>query len=306
MAQPPSMGVLAHLGTNADTTATPAAASTEYEFLSAAVGMEREIIRNEGTRGTRMHPISRVRQGRKTSGGVIEMEPSYTDLVTLLPLIVGAAAATVHTVSDTVPVAFQLVADKVAKVMTYTGCRTSRATFKGAPGQPLSLTWEIEALTESVGNAGTFASLTISNTPPFVWHEGVLTLAGTAYEVMSWEMVLDWHLKLDRFVNSVTRTDLPSMDVTVMNTFTLPYTSDDTSLYDLFTETAEVATGSTGDITFTKGGVSCKFAWAGQVFPAQKALAVQSRDEITLPLVAESRRTTAGVSPLVVTLDSTV
>lgn len=306
----PNMGVLSRFGTNLDTTATAAVATTEYEFLSCALGAERELIRNEGMRGTRLHPVSRMRKGRITPGGVVELEPTYGELRVLLPLMIsveaGIAGARTYTVTDTVPVAFQAIVERVADQKAYTQCRTSRTTWKSSPGQPLSCSWEIEALDEKASAGTPFSGLTISNTPPFVFHEAVLTLNSTAYHVHDWEMVVDWHLKTDRWVNSQTRTDLPSMDFSCITRFTLPYTSDTTGLYDLFTEASEIATGVTGSIVFTKGGTALTFAWVGLLMPAQRSPVIPSRDEIVLAFATESRRTAAGVSPLTVTLDEVV
>jgi hypothetical protein len=301
------MGVLAQFGMNTDTTATPAAAVEAYEFLSESLTTAREVVRTEGLRGTRLHPVERIRQGRQTPGGTVTLQPTYAELVNLLPRVVGANSSGTYTVSDTVPVAFQTVIDRVAKVYTYTGCRVGKATFKCGVGQPLELALEIEALTESVANAGTFASLTVSATPPFVWTDGTLTLAGNAVQVMEFETTLDWHLKPDRFVNSLTRTDLPSMDLTVSTKFVVPYTSDTTGLYDGGGGVA----GVTGNINFTylgagggAAGVNVKLTYGNLVFPAEKSPAVGSKDEITLLLQGEARKT-GSTAPLVVALDST-
>lgn len=308
------MGVAAHVGYNDDTsTSSASAAEWELEFLSCDVSSERELIRNEGLRGTRLHPVSRVRQGRLMCGGVLEFEPTYSDMrpgsgFGILRHMIGDEAGVgpyTYSVSDTQPDVFQFIVDKVAKVITYLGARTSRVTFRSSAGQPLSCSWEIEALSESVGAAASFASLTIPNVPPFVWHDAVVTLNGTGYQCMDWEMTLDWALKTDRWVNSQTRTDLPSMDCTVTTRFTVPYTSDTTGLYDLFTESSEVATGVAGSVAFTKSSTSVTFAWTGLLFPMQK-IVVPGRDEIVMSLVTEARRPTAGTAPLIITLDPTV
>ena len=311
MPEAPSMGVLSRFGTNGDTTSVAAAPTAQYEFLSQNLASERELIRNEGMRGTRLHTVTRQRKGRLTPSGAIEMEPGYGEMRTLFPLMVSVEAGAgpyTYTVTDTVPVAFQSVCDRVAKVFTYTGCRTSKVTFKSSPGQPLALSWEIEALNESIGAAGSvnWSGVTVSNTPPFVFHDAVVTINGTAYQIMDWEMTIDWMLKTDRWVNSQTRTDLPSQDLMIDTKFTLPYTSDTTGLYDLFTEAAELTTGVAGNITFTKGGVSLIFAWQGLLFPALKSPVVGARDEIVMQLASQSFRTAGGTAPLVVTLDPTV
>ena len=53
--------------------------------------------------------------------------------------------------------------DLVTKVMTWTGCRVGRCTISGSQGQPIRWTLDIEGETESIGNAGTYPAITLSN-----------------------------------------------------------------------------------------------------------------------------------------------
>ncbi len=308
VAQPPSVGVLAQLGMSTDTSATPHAATEAYEFLSENLASDREVVRTEGLRGTRLHDSKRIRQGRLTPGGTITMQPTYAELANLLPRIVGAPTGILYTPNDTVPVAFQTIIDRVAKVYTYTGCRVGRARFHSGVGQPLSLDLEIEALNESIGNAATFGNLTVASNPPFVFFDGALTLVAAAIQVIEWETTIDWHLKMDRFVNSQTRTDLPSLDLTVSTRFTVPYTSDTTAYYDQSTPALSIA----GNINFTylgagggAAGVNLQFSYGNLVLAPKKSPHVVGRDEITMVLESESRNVVSGAAPLVVQLDST-
>jgi hypothetical protein len=295
----PSMGVLTQLGMNSSTSSsTPSAASTAYEWLHADLSTDFEVIRNEGLRGTRLHPIERQRQGRRTPGGTIKMQPTYAELGTILTRTIGAASGAVYSLSDTVPVAFQVIGDYVAKVITYIGCRTDKVVFHGGPGQPMEMDWSIEALDESVGNAGTFGSLTISGTPPYVFEDAVLTIASSTYQVHDFEISVDWHLKKDRWVNSLTRTDLPSMDLTVGVKFTLPWTSDTVAL-----RTGGVS-GVTGDLTLTYLGTSTDFNFGGLIFPPKKTPVLAGRDELTLVLSGQAY-SVAAATPMSITLDST-
>ena len=119
-------------------------------------------------------------------------------------------------VSDaSLPPYFQCVIDRVAKVFTYIGCKVARATFRSAKGQPLEVAVEIAAIKESIGAAGSFPALALDAAAPFVFTDGVLTLGGTVYQVEEFETTIDWHLKLDRYMNSQYRTDLVSTDLTV-------------------------------------------------------------------------------------------
>lgn len=302
----PNLGVDGKFGMAVDATATPATATERYELLSEGLATEREIIRTDGLRGSRMHPVSRIRQGRQTPSGTIAMEPTYAELVLMLTRLIGANAGGTYTVSDTVPVYFQTIIDRVAKVYTYTGCKVDKGTIKFGQGTTVMLDMSIEACTESIGNANTFGAAAISATAPFIFADSTLTLGGTAYQVFDVEISIDWHLKKDRWVNSLTRTDLPSMDFTCMTKFTVPYTSDTVGLYD-----GGIA-GITGSLNVNflgagggAAGVSMLCTFGNLVFPAAKSPTVGSKDEITLTLAGESRQTGA-TSPLVIVLDSTV
>ncbi len=305
----PNMGVLSQLGMDASS----ATVTEAYEFLNESLGTQREVIRQDGIRGSRQHPVERLRSGRKTPSGSVTLQPTYVELVNLLPRCIGAVSAQSgfnnYLTSDTQPASFFTVMDRVAKVFTWTGCRVDRATFSAGPGQPLQLTLDIEGLSESVGNAGTFPSLTISATAPFIFEDCVATLGGSAYQIMSWQCVVDWHLKKDRWVNSTTRTDLPSTDLTVTTNFVVPYTSDTTGLFDAGGSSS--VAGIAGDINFTVGGAGAgatgtnlKFSFANLVFAQNKSPTVQGKDEITMTLSSEARRTGSTV-PLTVQLDST-
>ncbi len=310
MAQPPAMGPIAHLGMAADTSLTPAVATEEYEFLTEGLATEREIIHTPGVRGTRLRPVERLKLGRQTPAGVISMQPSYLDLANLLPRCIGALSGITYTVSDTVPVAFQVITDRVTKVLTYCGCRMGTVKFHAGPGQPLTMDMTIDALTETQASAGStnwsgIGALALA--APFIFEEAVLNLAGGPVQIIAFETTIDWHLKKDRWVNSLTRTDLPSMDLEIQTSFIVPYTSDTSALYD----NGGVVTGTAGNINFSTGGVggggagvNFKLTYGALVFPARKSPVVHNKDEITLTLAGEAYRT-GTTSPLVAQLDIT-
>ncbi len=347
MAAVPSVGVLAQFGLSAFGTdsvtpyalGSPPSIANAFEFLNESLTTEQEVIRTEGIRGTRLHPAERVRQGRIIPGGSVSMQPTYAEMVQLLPRIFGVGTAntgyTVYAIAEktgqvtlpagvpggstftwsSLPQYFRASVDRVAKVYVYDNAKVNRATLRSAPGQPLDVTLEIEALTEAVNNAGTFPSLTVSATAPFVFHDAVITLGGTVYQVLELETTIDWHLKTDRFANSQTRTDLVSLDCTVATRFTVPFTSDTAALYNASAWAGGVPQtypyGITGVANFSWGGaglgaagVSLALYYGNLIFPAKKSPAVQSKDEIGMVLEGEARG--AGtVTPLACVLDST-
>lgn len=288
----PSMGYAAQLGMDASS----ATVTEAYEFTSETITMDQALAIQDGIRGSRARTIERVKAGIQTIGGSLTMNPSPAELRKLLPRILGGAETAdtgfaTYALAETLP-SFYLVVDRVAKVYTYTGCYVDSAVFKSGQGQLLDLTMMIEALSESVGAAGTFPSLTIDTTTPFIFHEVVLTLGGTSIPCMELEITIDNMLKKDRFTNSQTRTHLPPMDRRVSIKATAEYTSTTTALYNTgvagVTATAKFNYGGAGA---GAAGKSLLFTFGNVIFPAKKSPAVGSKDEITLVLEGDARKT---------------
>jgi hypothetical protein len=290
--QPPSMGVLAAFGLNSSTSLSVAGAATSiYEFLSESMGVEQEIVRTDGLRGTRVHPTERTRTGRRTPGGSISMQPTHVELGVILPKIIDSSG-----VSDTLPPYFQVVMNKVAKGWTFIGCKTSKARFSSRVGEPLALDWDIEAVDCSVGSPGDFSLLSLDQHAPFIFQDATLSLNSGTYQFAEVEIEIDWHLKLDRFMNSQTRTDLPSEDASVMLSLSLPYTSDTTGLWNALLPGASAG----GSVTFNDGTHTIVFTFGDLIFPALRdGPSARAKDEILLPLRAEARGT-GSTSPLVI------
>jgi hypothetical protein len=170
-------------------------------------------------------------------------------------------------------------------VFTYTGCKVDQWSFSSSPNQALRLAMQIEALSETVGNSGTFPSLTYDTGAPFVHHDtsGAVSIGGTAYECASIQITGSNALKKDRFVNSQTRTELPETDREIRLSLLVPYTSDTVSLYNGGTSGVDVV------ITYTNGGLSVAFTFGKVIFPAAKSpVASNKNDEIMLRLDGEA------------------
>ena len=305
--QPPSLGVAAALGMNGNTSLTTGAAVAEaYEFLNCQLAVDQPVIVTEGMRGTRMHPQERTRSGLITPSGTLTLQPSHSDLSNLMPRIVSPVTGNNYTVADSnLPPYFQAVVDYVAKVFTFIGCKTARARFHGSAGQNLGLDLDIEAITYSIGNSGTFGNTTVAASAPYVFYDGTLTINNTTYQVIDWETIIDWHLLTDRFLNSQTRSDLPSTDLTVSTRMTLPWNSDTVSLYNGNGSVAGSVAGQSANIVFAYSGTNggnCTFTYQNLIFPANKSPTVGAKTEIGLALSAQSR-SVAGAAPLVVTIN---
>mgnify|MGYP001579047972 CR=1 FL=1 len=303
----PSMGFLGQVGMGPDT----GNVTESYEIEAESVGMQQEEIAIYGIRGTRSRITERVIDGRRQVGGSITLAPQPGELRKLLPRILGGAETPVsnthftYALAETLP-SFALMIDRIAKVFTYATCYVDSASFSSATGQALRLALQIEALAESVGAAGTFPAISVSDDQPFVFHQGTLTLGGTAYEMMGVEVTLNNMLKKDRFVNSQTRTHLPPTDRQVSVRCTVPYTADTVGLYN------SGAPGITGVVKFSVGGAgegaagkSLTFTFGKVILPAARSPVLANKDEIVLTLGGDSRKVTGSTPELAIILDTT-
>jgi hypothetical protein len=292
--QPPSTGTFSKFGID---TANPT--THQLEYTTFGLKKHRTVLSTDGIRGTRSHPVERTRDGTYTCSGAIAMNPGPAALDILLPFITGSAKS-VNTFalaeSLTAQTAFIQI-DRVAKVHTYAGCQVNKATFKASQGGLLEVSIDWEALTETPGNAGTFPALTADVDIPYVLMDAVVTIGGLTVQFREFELVIDNHLKLDRFMNSVSRTDLPALDRTVEVTLSLPYTSDTAALYDTNATPAHVVA------TFTNGADSLALDMVAVQFPTESP-DTPGRDEILLPYKGTARKSGA-TSELVITNVST-
>jgi hypothetical protein len=288
-----SMGHQAQLALDA---VTPFDSSSEpYEFVSEKLRKQGQILDTSGIRGTRSHASERTREGTYEVSGSITLHASPAMLDNLLPRILGAAESTdTFDLAETIP-EFQVMVDRVAKVFTYQGCKIDRATFRGSAGGLVELSLDILGKTESVGNAGTFPSLTLPTDPPYVMQDGVLTLLASARKFTDFEIVIDNALA-SRFSNSQTATDISPTDRIVTFRCSNPYTSDETDLYE------QALAGAAATLVFTNGGYSTTFSFATLQFPDLSPV-VAGKGEIPLTLEGIARKS-GSTAELIVTHDS--
>lgn len=207
--------------------------SIPVEFISEDLRKREEILDTNGIRGTRSHARERTRSGRNVINGTIRLHASPVLLDNLLPHILGGSESIdVFAVAETIP-DFQIMIDRQTKVFTYTDCRVSRAIFRGSmqSGQFLELDLEVEAGGETVGNSGTFPSLTMPTDPPWIFSDAVITALSTTRCPFDFEITIDNVLDPNRFVNAVNRKSLPALDRIVSVRMTTPYSTDEEDLY---------------------------------------------------------------------------
>ena len=227
------------------------------EFLSENVSAKRTFLDLSGMRGNLSHPKERCRVGTYTVSGTITMNPTPTELDTILPYIGGTNEATdVYALAAAGPMEFALLIDRGSKVFLYDYCKVQRATFSSSQGGPVQLSLDIVGRTETIGNSGTFPSIVPELADPYTHMDSVLTLASTQYQVKQIDIGIEYTLEVDRFLNSTSVTALPCNDRKVTCQVMVPFTSDEVALYN------QALAGGTGSVVYTNGGTSLTFDFA--------------------------------------------
>jgi len=288
----PSMGYLAKLATSASTPATQ-----PFAFISESMGKRQAIVEREGIKGTRSHYTEDTRLGNAPTGGQLVLEPTPEDLAIWFPRILGAAAVgTSFALAETLP-SFFMAIDRVAKVHTYPKNWVNTATFSCSEGQPMKLSLDIVGTDETEGAAGTFPSLTLALTQPYMFSDMEITLNAIKRECKEFTLTIDNHLHKDRFFNSTTIYAAPAEDRTITLSCQPPYAAENVDLY------RQALAGAAGSLVLTNAGYSTTFTF-GMLQVPPEAPNVNGKGELMLPLNMVARKN-GSTMELAVTHDST-
>jgi hypothetical protein len=267
--------------------------SERYECLTAAPGVQSEIVDTNGQRATRSHASERTRSGIYTVRPRLLLNPSPLDLDLWLPRILGAAESSdTFALADTLPT-FGVLMDLVSQTHELKDCYVDTAIFRGSAGRLIELELQLAGTSDATGTSVPSVSLSVaSNNAPYIFSDGVFTIAGSARDTLDWELTIANHLEV-RFSNSRTATSITPGDRTVMQRTTHPYIS---GLYGL------AVAGAAGSAAFTNGGLSTTFTYGVLQIP-NNAPEVPGKSEIVLRL-DQVARMTGSTRELVVTNDS--
>lgn len=287
-----SQGMLTQLGIDTNATVT-----ARFDYQNENLVCNEDFLDGNGLRGTREHDISRVRRNIRRIGGQISLQPNAAELALLLPWVLGAAASgTTYALDDALTDRY-VVIDRIIKVFSYSGCKIDRATFRASQGEPLQLILDVVGQDESVGNAGTFPSLSINTaTGPFIFTDLTLVIGGVTYNAKDFELTIDNRLDRDRFFNSATLVSVMPTDRQITLRTNLPQ-GDAIAAYNSGPDGVAVTA------TFTNAGVSCLFSLVKVTFP-RRSPNVPGRSEIMLPMEGVAYHS-GSTNSLIVTLDST-
>lgn len=276
-------------------TGTAISSYTEaMEFVSESVQKKGTILDTNGIRGTRSHASERTQAGTYEIAGTISLHPTPAVLDNLLPRILGADESTdTFALADTLP-EFDLLIERAAKRFVYGNCKVNKATFKGKSGELVMLDLEIWCQTETV-NATAFPAISAPTDPPYVFHQGALTLVSSARDFFDFELTIDNVLER-RYSNSQSANSIMPTDRIVTLKATTPYTSAEVDLYN------QTLLGSAATLILTNSGYSTTFTLGKVQFPDMSPV-VGGKGEIPLTLEGIARMT-GSTRELVVTHDS--
>jgi len=267
------------------------------EFISESIARQGVILDTDGIRGTRSRDGSRVRTGPYKVGGQLSCYVDKNVLDVFLTYILGGAPTSeVYPLAETLPT-FYLLINRVGNVFQYNNCYVNKATFSASASDPLlKMVLEIEAETETVNAAGTFPTgMTVNTSRPYIFADSSsgITVNGSTYSSFGFELVIDNKLLADRFVNELTRSQIPATDRLITCKLTTPFTSTEAGLYGVavgsfgtasavFTNTEETISSTVSTLTFSVPGLF--------QYPAKSPVVPGKASEIHLELDATARK----------------
>lgn len=270
------------------------------EFNTESIKVIETIEDQSGTRGTLAMPDARTRITRTYVDGSFETNPTPTELDNLIQLATGATKVNDSTAMvPTFPIpSFYATVDRETKVFKYAGNKIETLSLSANSGGPLKAAVTFKGLTETEANAGTFPSITPSETPPYILSDLVMQIGGTAYTVNAFK--LDFLNELEMyFGNSVTPTRINQTKLNAVWTLELPY-GDASAIYGASKNSAVVCIA-----TFTNG--NCSFKCQSNLVKAPRETPVigGNRGELPLTWTGTARISTTYPNIVEFTNDST-
>lgn len=290
----PVVGYQAQLGIDSANPVTQ-----RFDFQTENLVADEDFVDCNGLRGTRSRDASRVRQGNYRVHGPIHLQPSAAELALLLPWILGTAGAGSPTatfaLADALATRYVSI-DRGLKVPTYAGVAVDRCTIRGAQNRAIDVMLDCVGQTETLGNSGSFPSLSIeTTTAPFMFTDLALSVGGSTYDIKDFELVIDNAIDKERFYNSQTLSAVLALDRHVTLKFDPPYGTA-SALYGLGT------TGTHVVGTFTGPGTQVLvFDLVKVCFPRKSPSFVAGRQEEMLPMIGTAYKS-SGTLELVTTL----
>ena len=289
----------------------PGSSPYTYDSSSEIYDFNGETLQKHGTimhaytiRGTRSEAKERSRQGPYFVQGVISMPVDVAAMDNWLPRILGTNESTDSFALAETLQSFGALMDLGGQTHEFKDCYVGRAVFTGEAyngnDAPRPLNVELTIMGKSEATATSFPSIslsTASNTAPLMFEDGVITLSGSARDVLKFSLVVDNMLRV-RWTNSLTPTCIYPTGRRVSLACITPYTSGETGLYD------QSYAGAAASLAFTNGNTSLTFSMPALQIPSRTPVAT-GRGEVVLQLAGTARKS-GSTAELTVTNDSTV
>ena len=252
---------------------------TAVEFVSHDMKETREIVEDEGLRGTRTRALERIAVGQIKVGGSITMHPTPAEMAVVLPYVMGNSALVLTDPMQDVTI----VIDTVTKLYTYVG-RFSSAHMTGEPGKMITLKLNFVGKTLVTASGGSLSAAPDITVRPYMFSDAGsgLTIASTTYSIDKFDLGIDNKIE-PTYMQGQTATDLEPTDRVVTLGVQTKYTTAESGLLDLAQAGPLIATPLTGSIGFTNGTNSMSFTF-GALVAMSETVTTPGRQHLRLPL----------------------
>ena len=254
---------------------------TVISFVSHSVKEVREIVADDGLRGTRARSMERVAQGLIHVAGDIVCQPTPTELTALLPYALQGSTA--FTLTDAMQ-DFTLVIDEVTKGFTSSG-RFNTMRISGSPGKKLDFTFGFIGYSMTTGSGGTISTASDLTQRPYVMSDmgSGITIGGTTYLIDKFELTVDNGIS-PTFMQGQTATDLAPADRQIHLSLASKFSSTEAPLLITNQTGPVIASPITGSLAFTNGSNSITFSFPALVATSETPTTPGGAGKLRLPL----------------------
>lgn len=291
MSSAASMGVYTKIAL----AATGSSSWSRFPKLSCSVAKRGGLVIPDMTTGKRARPVEINRSAPYTVGGDLSFNCTPALLNYTLPYLTGDPSSPFvnQEPAGALLPTFQLAMDKGGQMHSYSGLAVDRGVFSFNRGELLSCALSLEGIDEAVGGSSALSlsalnALSPSLSAPYIFYDAVVTVGGTSYAFMGGTFSIDNMLDKNQFYGgSQVRSSLPSTDLHVSVSLSVPYNSTNKALYDTGATDAAVV------ITATNGSNVFAITLPSVQFPAQP-IGDPGRGEIVLPLEGTASSSAGG------------
>lgn len=254
---------------------------TCVEFVSCDIKEKKQIVEDDGLRGSRTRQLERVAMGQTHIGGSITMQPTPADIALILPFVFNSASPAV-TLTDIMQ-DVTVVMDTFTELSTYVG-RFSKMTLSGSPGKKIDLKLDFVGKSATFAGGGSLSTAPDVTNRPYMFSDAgatAMTINSVAYSIDKFELVVDNKIT-PTYMSGLLPTDLEPSDRVCTLGIQTRYTTEQT-LLTLAQAGPVIASPLAGSLGFTNGTNSISFLWAAMLAQSE-TVAIQGRQNLRLPL----------------------